>query len=678
MAGKEKKTAKPAAKKRNRTSVSGKLMRTIIPMVGIAIVLIIVIVITQSGSIITSLSNQALTEDAESEAMDISQEIQVFEGQCDAMLDIAIDAGITDPDELAAVLAKSATINEHATSGIYGTFDDETYFDASGWVPDADYVPTERSWYTEGQAHETFLPGEPYVDAETGSVVVSFSRKFTLKNGTKGVAAIDYFLDGIVERVSAMKPLGSGGAMLLSSNYVLSYFKADDNGQKIADVDDSYLQSIAKLAAGETSGVQEVKSYDGNTYDVALNKIEGTDWTLVSSVNKKSVLAKLNQFQILCYILMVVMIIVIGFVLWKLIDKLVTKPVRALTDNIVKITDGDFTVDIPAGGDDEIGVMNNSMKKFVEEMHGTLGDIHSVTNDLSQEAENSKTASSSLNSQAKEQSDSMGQIKETMEGMAQAVQELAENATSLAQEVSDLMDQGNQTNDTVTALVNKAESGQEAMGKVESGMANVKGAMTEMNDVVTEVGDSAKQINEITTMIASIAEQTNLLSLNASIEAARAGEAGKGFAVVASEIGKLANDSSQSSTQIADILKQVTAKIEELSDKSTANMAMIEESTEAVANAGDTFKEIFEDLDTTGATVKDMIDRVGKVDGIASSVAAISEEQSASTEEVTVSIDNLAESAAKVADESHGVDTSAETVSGSASTIKDFVNRFKL
>ncbi len=107
-------------------------------------------------------------------------------------------------------------------------------------------------------------------------------------------------------------------------------------------------------------------------------------------------------------------------------------------------------------------------------------------------------------------------------------------------------------------------------------------------------------------------------------------------------------------------------------------MSMIEESTEAVANAGGTFKEIFEDLDTTGATVKDMIDRVGKVDGIASSVAAISEEQSASTEEVTVSIDNLAESAAKVADESRGVDTSAETVSGSASTIKDFVNRFKL
>ncbi len=314
------------------------------------------------------------------------------------------------------------------------------------------------------------------------------------------MAAIDYFLDGIVERVSSMKPLGSGGAMLLSSNYVLSYFKAEDNGQKISDIDDAYLQKVASLAAAGTSDIQEVKSYDGNTYDVALNTISGTDWTLISSVNKKTVLEDLNRFQVICYILMVVMIAIIGLVLWKLIDGMVTKPVRALTDNIVKITDGDFTVAIPAGGADEIGLMNNSMKKFVDEMHGTLGDITTVTNELSTEAENSKTASGSLNSQAKEQSDSMGQIKETMEGMAQAVQELAENATSLAQEVSDLMDQGNQTNDTVTALVNKAESGQEAMGRVESGMANVKDAMTEMNDVVTEVGDSAKQINEITTM----------------------------------------------------------------------------------------------------------------------------------------------------------------------------------
>ena len=618
-------------------------------MMAAVIVIILVLILTQSKAIITNLSDQDLQGEAQGEAYSISQEIVQFEGECDALLDGVIATGATDPKELVADLQGSMKLSEQATVGMYGSLDDNTYIDISGWVPDADYVPTERSWYTEGLEHETFLPGAPYVDSESGNTVVSFSRKFTLKNGKSGVMAIDFTLNGIVDEVSAMKPLGSGGAMLLSSNYVLSYFNAEANGQKIADVDDSYLQEIAKLAAADTKGVKKVKSYNGKTYDVSLNPIAGTDWTLTSSVDEKSVLAKLNRFQALCYILMVVMILIIGFVLWKLIDRMVSKPVRALTDNIVKITDGDFTVDIPAGGTDEIGIMNNSMKKFVDEMHGTLGDITTVTNELSTEAENSKTASGSLNTQAKEQSDSMGQIKETMEGMAQAVQELAENATSLAQEVSDLMDQGNATNETVVALVGKAEDGQEAMSRVESGMANVKDAMTEMNDVVTEVGKSAEQINEITTMIASIAEQTNLLSLNASIEAARAGEAGKGFAVVASEIGKLANDSSQSSTQIADILKQVTAKIEELSDKSSANMEMIEESTAAVASAGDTFKEIFEDLDTTGATVKDMIDRVGKVDGIASSVAAISEEQSASTEEVTSSIDTLADSAVKVA-----------------------------
>ncbi len=111
MAGKQKKAAKPAAQKRNKSSVSGKLMRTIIPMVAVAIILIIVIVITQSGKIITSLSNQALSEDAESEALDISTEIVKFEGQCDAMLDTAIACGVTDSGELAKVLEKSASLN---------------------------------------------------------------------------------------------------------------------------------------------------------------------------------------------------------------------------------------------------------------------------------------------------------------------------------------------------------------------------------------------------------------------------------------------------------------------------------------------------------------------------------------------------------------------------------------
>jgi methyl-accepting chemotaxis protein len=107
-------------------------------------------------------------------------------------------------------------------------------------------------------------------------------------------------------------------------------------------------------------------------------------------------------------------------------------------------------------------------------------------------------------------------------------------------------------------------------------------------------------------------------------------------------------------------------------------MEEINSSSEAVQTAGKTFEEIFSSLDETSDTFKQMIDKIGNVDTIATSVAAISQEQSASTQEVTATTDNLAVSAQQVADESQGVDDSATTVSSAAATIEDFVKDFKI
>jgi len=84
------------------------------------------------------------------------------------------------------------------------------------------------------------------------------------------------------------------------------------------------------------------------------------------------------------------------------------------------------------------------------------------------------------------------------------------------------------------------------------------------------VQESSSQIANIIGSINTITEKTNLLALNAAIEAARAGESGRGFAVVADEVRKLAQQSAVSATEITQLVKESTERIDRLSTSLSA------------------------------------------------------------------------------------------------------------
>lgn len=484
-------------------------------------------------------------------------------------------------------------------------------------------------------------------------------------------------LASITKTVSELTPMNTGRTMLFDGEAILSYTVEEYNGTMISEhTDDSYL--IAVTSENKTGDDIQKVNANGVSYFVDKENIEGTSWTLVSSVAKKDVLSDLNHFKMVCWILTAVIIVLIALVMFRLIRRIVTKPVKNLTGTITRITNNDFTVEINESGRDEIGLMNSSMKKFISQMRSSLEQMRNETFQLSSEASHSRNSSETMSVQARERSDSMMQIRGAMDGMASAVTELAENATELAGMVSDLSAAGNQADKIMNQLIEKAEEGQRDMQAVSSSMNQIAVSMSEMNEVVETVQQSAQQITGIVEMINSIAEQTNLLSLNASIEAARAGEAGRGFAVVATEIGSLANDSADASQEIGNIINEIMGLITDLTKKSASNMAEIGNSTESVSVAENTFKEIFHNLDLTGESMKTMIGMMGEIDGIAMNVAAISEEQSASSQEVTDTVESLTLSAGQVAEESQNVTDSANTVSESAENINQFVAGFKL
>lgn len=657
-------------------TVSGKLLMVVIPIIAVVIAGVILIITFYARSIITLQANNRLVEESRANATLIGKEMSELVTYMDSVGDALEIANIRNDDDLLDFMKIIMADYENAADA-YLAIGNETFIDGSDWVPDDDFDPTTREWYQKSITSKNVLIGAPSYDVTTGSMVVVLSRQVVLKDGREGVLAIDMLISSIAEEVSTYTPMGTGGSMLLDGDMIVSYFTKDFNGSNVSEhTDDVFLKGAYDYAMTGSQEATKIKSYTGTTYVVAVSNVPGTSWSLISSVDEADVFADLNNFIYLVMVVAVVVIVGIAFIMFALINSIVAKPVRRLTGDIGKIAEGDFRVDIKTGGNDEIGKMNNDMSEFVAGMRATLGDIQKEVNKLSTEASSSKEASAKLAGEANEQAHGMEQIKDAMNGMADAVSELANNATELATEVSELTEKGHAANGTVTDLVEKAKNGKEAMDAVQTGMSNISASMTDMNEVVEVVRDSAQKINSIIEMITSIAEQTNLLSLNASIEAARAGEAGKGFAVVATEIGSLATDSADSTTQIAKILEEITQQINSLSEKSQVNMQEIDSNVDAVSKAGNTFAEIFQSLDETSVTVNEMIDKIGKVDTIATSMAAISEEQSASTQEVSATAENLAESAQAVSQSSRGVDESAVTVTNSAVSIEDHVKKF--
>lgn len=131
---------------------------------------------------------------------------------------------------------------------------------------------------------------------------------------------------------------------------------------------------------------------------------------------------------------------------------------------------------------------------------------------------------------------------------------------------------------------------------------------------VTSFSAAMEQVRRSAQDIEDIAETTNILALNATIEAMRAGEAGRTFAVVASEVKSLANDTRKATEEIAHT-------IDALGDEAGVVIGRIEEGAKASGDA----KASVAQIETTIASVGDLVEEVDKQnDVIARSTGTIS------------------------------------------------------
>ena len=672
-------------KSQGTKAISTKLSFLFVAMLLITVITAETITLTLSYSLIRDLIYSSLERQVSVDASQVNRDLNAtfyyLNGVADSIEQNSFDSNEAIMEYLTGTVGRYGLI----PTGVYLMLNDERFLYPSDPTFELDNV-TDNVMYKEAMTYTNswfYYYDVPYFDTVTGDLCASVLRHVHLKDGREGCFAADLMLSSAQEKLNAVQSYQTGGAMMLTSQgLILSYKDTGLCGSSIADLGDNvFLTAVGEFVAAESGKdehvVNEVK-IGGEKYYLVVSPVSGTDWSVVLYTRQREVLKSLQKIVIILLIVIAVAVVAVIVIIGTVLKKMIKQPVTSLTDNIEKISGGDFTVSISSNGNDEIAYMNNAMGDFVNGMRSSLSEIKDVSGRLMGDAKASKSTALDLEGAANEQSSSMNQIRENIDNMAQAVNEVAENATILAQTVASVTDQEQKIEITMKDLAVKADSGQQDMASVAGGMNDIVDSMRDMADAVSSVDEAADKINQIVDLINSISSQTNLLSLNASIEAARAGEAGKGFAVVAQEIGQLAQNSADATKQIGDIIKEMSARVQLLSRKSETNTQLINSSAEAVNTAASTFQEITQQLSDANVILDRMAEQMDKVNDVATNMASVSEEQSASTQEIADNVERVTEAAKGVASSSELVANAASSVSEAVDTINGNLDRFTI
>ena len=197
------------------------------------------------------------------------------------------------------------------TTGFYGYICGE-YLDGTDWVPGADYVPTERPWYIDARANVGRVAVvDPYIDAQTGTVMITFSKALC---DTKSVAAMDFsidFLQTVAEEIAADG--GSDREIILDRKYqVIAHSDKSEVGKNYLAENGTLGSALVKRLRASNENYFSFK-YGGSEY-IAYTVTVSNDWICISLSDATSAFGQLKQtllFTIIAIMMVVAVLLVI-------------------------------------------------------------------------------------------------------------------------------------------------------------------------------------------------------------------------------------------------------------------------------------------------------------------------------------------------------------------------------
>lgn len=279
------------------------------------ILFIILLTKFYSNSKESIISNEYIT--IESTAKKVEYVLQTYIDQiyeCKAMIDEMVASGKNNEDILNYLVMEHDAI--YLVAGeqyidIYGYIRGE-HLDGAKWEPPADYIPTERPWYLAATADKGNISmAGPYVDAMTGSTVISYA--ITLAGGT-GVVSYDVLLDDLQTIISDFAGSKYERALLVSDEDKIIIDSSKEYGcMAVNEIDNPFIQAVYN---GYNSNHSQNFTFDfeGDSYYVYNMDVSFNMHYLVIG-NTKAMFPNLKYIALLAILLLIGFVVIEGFLL---------------------------------------------------------------------------------------------------------------------------------------------------------------------------------------------------------------------------------------------------------------------------------------------------------------------------------------------------------------------------
>ena len=264
---------------------------------------------------------------------------------------------------------------------------------------------------------------------------------------------------------------------------------------------------------------------------------------------------------------------------------------------------GYLAVRAPAGESDELGFLERSFNRMIEEIAGTIStvqreadEVAAFAEELAASAEELHATSETVTQTAQRLAGDLVKQRETAEGARGESAKAADQAESLRVR-AELMQAD------ASRLVAAAERGRERVARANQTLRAVGEEVRATASTVAGLSGMSERIGVFAQTIARIARQTHLLALNAAIEAARAEEHGEGFAVVADEVRALAAEAGKSAREVAELVSDLHAGIDAAARAMQSGETKVRDIGAVAAEADSALQELHQGIELVGDLV---------------------------------------------------------------------------